>query len=94
MTLAKRIAKIARQSLGRPAYRLKGIDWDAVNAVRSAAAACGLDHPLAQWVHPSRSLTGYASGFVGRYVQAYGPHAGRIDVSHLLGTRTPVIVSP
>lgn len=53
----------------------------AVDAVKQAAAEFGLTEQIWQWVPlDARSFSALASAFVGRYVQAYGPVVGLIDI--------------
>lgn len=93
MSIVTRIAKKARANLGRPACRRTWlpIDWEAVDAIKAAAAECGMANPLIRWVSPCTSLTAYAQAFVSRYVQAYGPVEKMIDAGAHIGNNEPMI---
>ncbi len=94
MKLENKIAAVAREKLGRAAIkRVDRIDWPAAEAVAEAARECGLSGLLGAWVRPSRSLRGYAADYLSRYCQAYGPVGNRIDISHLVGSRSPVTLT-
>jgi len=81
MTTTTAIATRAAAILGRPYVGSRTLvrDWDAVSAVRAAAAEAGYGESLLRWVVPARTLTGLARAYLGRYGQAYGLQASPVD---------------
>ena len=104
MRLEKKIAQIARETLGRTAgvRSLRGwgrvMDRDAWDAVQVAARELGLVGTLSGYqTATARSLTAMAAAYISRYVQAYGPvdlgdGTVVIDAGAHAGTRRCVIV--
>lgn len=89
----RKIARMARRTLGRRARRTAGVDWPAVEAVKAAAAEIGLAERLCQWVQVGdASLEAIARSFVCRYVQAYGPVGNLIDAGAHVGSSRPIVV--
>jgi len=80
----ERIARRARQVLGRPASRRAGCDWSAVEAVKIACGEAGMTLMLSAWVPPPpSSLRSLVAAYCARYQEAYGLGAapGRAPVA-------------
>lgn len=95
MTTITSIARSARATLGRPAYRSRRwADFAAADAIAAAARQHGFTAPLGAWVQCGRPLRQMALDYVSRYCQAYGPTAGYIDLGAHLGMAKPALARP
>jgi hypothetical protein len=90
MTLVDYIEYQASESLGRKSHA--SYDKEAVQAVEYAARQHLGSDRLWQWAIPGLTIRELSRAFVARWVQAYGPVEGLIDIGGHLGIGKPIIV--